>query len=354
MGVKTAVQLFSPPVTAALQYLKDQAGHTCDLEFANVGPTVESCRSLRKWFALMDVSNTVQYLHTNDPDSRHFTDPDDERLTWLETAFLNYISSLKAESLTEIYLIKETEHALVLTTTSNVLCIRFLLNDRAFKFVITRKFSSDPIESLLGFLRRSAGCNDALDMRSVVCGLEKMLKTGTVSSSMYSKVNASTTFFSATSITCNQVHIPSTGSGFFPEAAERGLLEHCTSPVQRLADPEVASVALMGGYLVRVVHEKWNCQTCFELVEKPKGDAPVDGLIKHQDRGGLKYPTSELVAVIMGIKKFVEAMLPHRRTITKPLDESVKRAVRVLMNIPVLVCEIQRGRAQGGFPGTFV
>ncbi|KAH9384664.1 hypothetical protein HPB48_026675 [Haemaphysalis longicornis] len=151
MGVKTAVQLFSPPVTAALQYLKDQAGHTYGLEFANVGPTVEFMQIMRKWFDFMDVSNTVQYLHTNDPDSPHFTYPDDERLTWLETTFLNYISSLKPEILAENYLSKETEHALVLTTTSNVLCIRFLLNDRAFKFVITRKFSSDPIKALFVF-----------------------------------------------------------------------------------------------------------------------------------------------------------------------------------------------------------
>ncbi|KAH9382059.1 hypothetical protein HPB48_016506 [Haemaphysalis longicornis] len=117
MRVKTAVQLFSPPTTAALQYLKSQAGHTCGLEFANVGPTVEFMQIMRKWFALMDVSNTAQYHHTNDPESRHFTDPYDERLTWLETTFLNYISSLKAESLAKNYLSKETEHALILTTT---------------------------------------------------------------------------------------------------------------------------------------------------------------------------------------------------------------------------------------------
>ncbi|KAH6938437.1 hypothetical protein HPB50_009179 [Hyalomma asiaticum] len=40
MIVKTAVQLFSPAVTAALKYLKDQAGHICDLQFTFVGPTV--------------------------------------------------------------------------------------------------------------------------------------------------------------------------------------------------------------------------------------------------------------------------------------------------------------------------
>ncbi|KAH7932150.1 hypothetical protein HPB51_029567 [Rhipicephalus microplus] len=41
MGVRTAIQVLSPPVTAALHFMKDQAGHTCDLKFANEGPTVE-------------------------------------------------------------------------------------------------------------------------------------------------------------------------------------------------------------------------------------------------------------------------------------------------------------------------
>lgn len=65
MGVNTAPQLFSVPVTAASQYLKDQAGHTCNVAFATVGPTVTFLKVTCKWFALTDVSNTVQHIHTN-------------------------------------------------------------------------------------------------------------------------------------------------------------------------------------------------------------------------------------------------------------------------------------------------
>lgn len=66
MSVRPAVQIFSPPVTAALQYMKDQAGHTCDIEFAPVGPTVEFIKMMCKWIAVMDVSNTRQHIHKND------------------------------------------------------------------------------------------------------------------------------------------------------------------------------------------------------------------------------------------------------------------------------------------------
>lgn len=57
-------------------------------------------------------------------------------------------------------------------------CIKYLLVAKNFYFVLTRKFSIDPFESLFGTLRRSLGCNDQLDVRPAVAGLEKLLKTG--------------------------------------------------------------------------------------------------------------------------------------------------------------------------------
>lgn len=98
MAVKPAIQLFSPPVTAALLYMQGQAGHTCDVEFASVGPTVEFMQIMHKWFKLMDVSNTTQHIHKNDPDTRQFTSADDPRLEWLECTFLDHLHKLKDES----------------------------------------------------------------------------------------------------------------------------------------------------------------------------------------------------------------------------------------------------------------
>lgn len=71
---------------------------------------------------------------------------DDERLEWLELVFLTYTEDLKDESQAENFLSKETYHALVFTTHSNVACIRSLLTKKMLQFVLTRKMSSDPIE----------------------------------------------------------------------------------------------------------------------------------------------------------------------------------------------------------------
>ncbi|KAH7959341.1 hypothetical protein HPB49_010466 [Dermacentor silvarum] len=114
----------------------------------------------------MDVSNCQQYVHCNNIDCRSFTDVDDTRLDWLEHAFIAYVEDLRDASNAENFFSKETCHALLFTTQSNVACIRHLLTDKKFKFVLTRNMSSDPIEAMFGFFRRSAGCDDALDLRS--------------------------------------------------------------------------------------------------------------------------------------------------------------------------------------------
>ncbi|KAH7974015.1 hypothetical protein HPB49_008410 [Dermacentor silvarum] len=139
MGVRTAIQIFSPPVTAALSFLKDQAGHTCDAKFASVGPTVEFMANMYRWFVLMDVSNCQQHIHQNNPDTRQFSDAEDPRLHWLELVFLEYVEILKEASRPENFLTKETYHALVFTTVSNVQCIQFLLNECDFLFVLAHK-----------------------------------------------------------------------------------------------------------------------------------------------------------------------------------------------------------------------
>ncbi|KAL1443477.1 hypothetical protein MTO96_045980 [Rhipicephalus appendiculatus] len=132
MGVKTAVQLFSPAVTAALKYMRDQAGHTCDFDFALAEPTITFMEIMHKWFSCMDVSNLQQHIHCNDENARHFDDIDDARVLWLEGNFLAYIEELKNQSTAQNFRSKETYHALVLSTKSNVQCIRYLLTEEHF------------------------------------------------------------------------------------------------------------------------------------------------------------------------------------------------------------------------------
>ncbi|KAL1425321.1 hypothetical protein MTO96_019294 [Rhipicephalus appendiculatus] len=321
MSVRLAVQLFS------------------NLDFASAGPTIEFMKMMQKWFTLMDVSNFQQYIHCNNEDARPFTDVEDPRLEWLETVFLGYIEDLKNESSAGNFFSKETYHALVFATKSNVDCIRHLLTEQHFKFVLTRKMSSDPIESLFGFLRRSSGCNDMLDVKSAVCGLEKMLKTGIVAASKESNVQSSTSFASRQLLPSQQS--PTTNSGAADKILDMAVMtlkEHCLSEGSCPSNPKFASVEMVGGFIVRAASESVSCANCIALLQGPKANTPLLGLIAHQDRGGLLYPSQELLKLLVGLRKFVDCVLAHRRCITKPLEVCVKRSVELLAVLPVMSC----------------
>ncbi|KAG0422554.1 hypothetical protein HPB47_001641 [Ixodes persulcatus] len=59
----------------------------------------------------------------------------------------------------------------------------------------------------------------------------------------------------------------------------------CSTPGRWPANLKVTTIAFIGGYLACVMTEKLSYQDCNKLVEKAKGNAPVDGLIAYQDRG---------------------------------------------------------------------
>ena len=76
-----------------------------------------------------------------------FFGPNDPRLIWLETTFLEWLLQWKKKvTNSKQFLTEETYEAVVLTTKSTVACIRYLLR-QGFNFVLTRKFSTDKIEA---------------------------------------------------------------------------------------------------------------------------------------------------------------------------------------------------------------
>lgn len=316
-----------------MKLLQEQAGHTSDITFADAGPTIEFMDTVHRWFVLMDVSNCVQHIHKNMPDCKQYESASDERLVWLMSSFLEYLEDLKRDCQPKQFLTKETYHALMLTTKSNVECTRYLLDVVSFKFVLTRKFSSDPIESFFGWIRRSAGSNDQTDVRSVLSGVEKALKTGIISASKTSNVVDSSSHGSdALKVASKQKEVQASQ---FPVEARKLLEDLLRSPASLLPTVDTAALAMVGGFVARVIQEKIACSSCISVVTKPASSAPIDSLIRHQDRGGLLYPSSELVNVLYALKKYTELILSKRRAMPRPLQETVSNAVSAMANSDV-------------------
>ncbi|KAH7933149.1 hypothetical protein HPB49_009192 [Dermacentor silvarum] len=189
------------------------------------------------------------------------------------------------------------------------------------------------------FLLRSSGCNHALDVKSTVCGIEKMLKTGIVASTAQSNVRSSTSFASSQLLPVPQTLTKTTSTAEKAlDAAVDRLKEQCLSDAPFPSNLDVASVAMVGGFIVRAASENIPCAECIALLQGTKANTPLLGPIAHQDRGGLKYLSQELVKLLICLRKFVDSVLPHRKSFSQPLKVCVERSVELLMGLPLLRC----------------
>lgn len=174
------IQLFSPVITAAIKFLKDNSGsHPNAHEFYYANPTLKYMEACCKWWQIHNVSNRTHHIHSREPDKNHFFETSDERLVWLEEDFPEYLEMIKKETLSRglVFMSKETHQAVVHTSIATSKCIKHLL-EQGFHFVLTRYFNSDPVESIFCALRLMCGTNDMVDVRAAICILEKMLKIG--------------------------------------------------------------------------------------------------------------------------------------------------------------------------------
>ncbi|KAL1414067.1 hypothetical protein MTO96_000974 [Rhipicephalus appendiculatus] len=338
MNVRRAVGVLASDVSSAVEVLKEQAGHSCHPSFAFAGPTIVFMRNMYRWFLLHDTSNTVQHIRQHLPDVRHYDDANDDRLEWLEVTFPMYIEQLKKDATSPRgFLTAETYQALLLTTYSTVYCIRYLLLTERFHFVLTRKFSSDPVESLFGTLRRSVGCNDQLDVRAAISGLEKVLKTGIAATSQDSNVVRTEEAGPSKGILPESTKA-SEGSAELPAVAVSVLkcLELPTIP--KFPTLQLSAVVYVGGYIARVVREHMECESCCAVTSKPLTKQPLQQLTWHQDRGGLLYPSDKLLHVLETLRRFVQTALEKKPLLQKPLKTLLEAAVPAVSESGLLHC----------------
>ncbi|KAH7971445.1 hypothetical protein HPB49_024200 [Dermacentor silvarum] len=133
-----------------------------------------------KWYTIHDIGG----LRLRGQQEEPFYATDDERLLWLEVDFINYIEDLQLSgSRSKQKITKETYEATLLTTRSTVAVTEYLLDHVKFRYILTRGFNSDPVESFFSCLRHFNGGNDRV-------GILHAAKTGNAPSSSESNAVA--------------------------------------------------------------------------------------------------------------------------------------------------------------------
>jgi hypothetical protein len=192
MNVSRALKIFSVEVISALKFLKQNAKRFGQFSFLEATATIEFLEIVQKWFNILNVKNTYQHITSRNPDVMHFVSINDDRLDWLQNTFLKYLEEwqLSCEDPAQ-FLSKETYSSVKLTTESTVECIKYLLKS-GFHYVLTRKLTSDEVESFFSALRQLSGSNDMTNANNCVQNLHKILITGIVAASSNANVNTST------------------------------------------------------------------------------------------------------------------------------------------------------------------
>ncbi|EFX64788.1 hypothetical protein DAPPUDRAFT_117858 [Daphnia pulex] len=122
---------------------------------------------LFKTYGAEGFTNEGQHIRKRLAVKKHFTKSDDPRLRYLEETLQNYLEKWKDHTVktrnSQGFLSKETYEALIFTCKSTAACVRYLLQERKFKFVLTRRFSTDNIERMFGAIRSMCGGNNKWD-----------------------------------------------------------------------------------------------------------------------------------------------------------------------------------------------
>ncbi|XP_077523260.1 uncharacterized protein LOC144134172 [Amblyomma americanum] len=304
MKVCRATLIFSPDVINTLEYLQEHPhSHEKASEFSDCGSTIAFMKAISMWYDLHDIST---WKSRQTP----FVEADDDRLTWLEVDFISFLENIKVRSgeSRAKFLTKETYEATVMTTRSTVAVVEYLLTDLGFKYVLTRPFNSDPVESLFSCFRQFNGGNDRVDARTAVFTAEKLLKASILEAARHGNAPSSSECQAAlrcANVTC-EVKNPAV-----PEDALAVLwkIQHVMKYDEVPSEMEFAPLTYLAGYLVFVCERKVTCPECKLLLKgKPSRDGAykfVSGL----DQGGLSYARPEAVWLCKLICTFVERAL---------------------------------------------
>ncbi|KAH7985491.1 hypothetical protein HPB49_026387 [Dermacentor silvarum] len=274
-----------------------------------------------KWYAVHDIGGLKLRGQHREP----FYATDDERLLWLEVDFINYIEDLQLSgSRSKQKITKETYEATLLTTRSTVAVIEYLLDHAKFRYVLTRGFNSDPVESFFSCLRQFNGGNDRVDARAAVFSVERLLKVGILHAAKTGNAPSSSESNAAVSVPSQDNDVPSCPVEIKHAARElSGELEcvnYCAQAQDELeidrpvcpsitgtgevagqkcnwSELEIAPIAFLAGYLARAGDEKLLCHQCKKLLQVSKPTEAVYGLMKNLDSGHIKCPTPQLIGI---------------------------------------------------------
>lgn len=340
MNVLRAIQVFSPAVTSALQFLKDCG----DERFSNCQSTISYMQNMHHFFLIHNVSNTKHYIHSLNSNAAPYINISDERLQWLDTIFPNYIDNIQTNSAINGLpgLTAETSTALKFTAKSTCFTVKYLLQEVGFYYVLTRAFSSDAVEATFAHVRLLAGSNDATDARAAEYGMRHIIQCGLFKVSKSANIIDNMSSISTISLSVHQKSLEQ-------NRKRKPLPQVILNKIQYLRTHTEApgndifsvSVAYFAGYIITKIERSLKCDQCVSPFLSKSVPGPLMQLISLQNRGGLLYPNKHFVGLVLIVVDTIQAILPHLEN-NKIVNQLQELILPHLVQNPLMCCTKHR------------
>ena len=294
MNVQIACQTLSSSVADSIEFLMN-SGHP---SFQNAEGTIEFIRVVDKLYDLLNVRN---------PHGRGFKQAlrlEKENM-WNETieSSIKYLLALKDINGTPLILHRRKTFItgfIVCALSTRMLALE-LLNKNFFSYFLTYKFSQDHLELLFACIRGKNGFNNNPDIRTFKSALKRILLRASIVASKHANCitfeeEASSPIFS---LKWSKSRTPlCTDNDFSSEDDSSVDILDIIPCLEPLSPYKEAILGYIGGYIVKKLSRKISCQTCYQAMISAGEKVPAHHLITSKDRGGLLYPSEDVLKIL--------------------------------------------------------
>lgn len=273
-----------------------------------------------KWWKIVNVKTPFKGQHLLDS----YQDPLTGNSKGLEylTKVLGWLDSWEPKKGSMGTLTKETHLAFAHTTSALVEMCKYCLNVLEFKYFLPGKVQTDVLESRFGKYRTLAGSQYLVSIRQIYEVESKLRMQNfiplTLSSNAFGQLKLEN-FHSPDLNSDNMVQDLTIVTDF--------SIELCENDFKNI-EPFLPVLTYLSGYCARSALKKLKCDSCSKLLvmNKTLELNANHNLILSSDRGGLLYPTADIVNAIIYIYLVVQKLISKENE-PKFLNQSNHRQI---------------------------
>lgn len=321
-NVKLVLNVFNTNVVEALNIIGDKADildSKCTANYIDI---------ITKWWDVMNVKTVMKGIHKRNT----YQEPmrlDDFRYTFLGQ-FVDWLITWGNAISDTGRLTPETHLALTLTTNAMREICQYCTEKLELKFILTGKFQTDSLEERFGKYRQLAGGQYDISVTQLYESEAKLRLQSTLPLVLKSR--------SLGDISISFDNIENDGKNVDDNTCFDSIAVTINQDDFKQTENIMPVIVYIAGYAVHSVLKYLNNCTECKLLLTRNDDIDIlyhanDILIHHHDRGGLKYPTDDVISVVQYTYIVIVKLLSEFEEIFLTMQNQRSVAINIVKNV---------------------